>query len=750
MTDLSTLLNPEQLAAATAPDGPLLILAAAGTGKTRTLVYRVAHLVERGVPPWGILLVTFTNRASREMLERAQAVIGTSADEIWGGTFHHIANRILRRFGSVIGYPSDFQILDEEDQKSIISAGIKSLGKKQKDFLKKDAVLSLISGAKNRKLGFQAFVEPKLDELSVDVQELVTLERFYEKRKEELHAMDFDDMLVNVLRLFREHPSVLERYQERFRHVLVDEYQDTNILQSEIVEMLAAGHNNLTVVGDDFQCIYSWRGADFRNIMEFPERHPDARIIKLERNYRSYPGILRLANACIAGNKEQFQKTLIPTREDPSDRLPKLCELFNGTEQAIHIIDGIKSAVGRGARYSDIAVLYRSHFHSIELQIRLAREGIPHITTSGTGVFELAHSKDLLAFFRLAEGLGDPLSLKRFLLLFKGLGEVTADKIVDKIGDALNLREETGLRALAAAFPPRLRAAWARIEPVFRRYAGLPMEQPDPSDGSEGTEKPPREKQAASQPDLLGLDGGVPDSGERAAPPDGASAPRVQIAPPTPVSVTRDFLDALYRDYLTMNYPDNPEDREQDVVELSKQIEAAPDVRTFLAEVSLLTSVDAAYAKDPSANRVTLSTIHQAKGLEWPIVFIPWVVDGMFPSSKSLDDPDAESKDILAEERRLFYVAVTRARDELTLYTPQVRQSNDGGSIPCIPSRFVREVPASLMRKIRPQFDFVPRTSSYGGSFGGRSSFGGRTSGGPSRGGSFGGRSPFSSFGPKR
>ena len=686
MTDLSTLLNPEQFAAATAPDGPLLILAAAGTGKTRTLVYRVAHLVERGVRPWNILLLTFTNRAAREMLERAEQVIGPDVRDVWGGTFHSIANRILRKYAKLLDYPQDFRILDGDEQKGLVGGIVKSMGFKAKEFVKKDVLVSLISGARNRKIDFADYVEPHVQALAVAKDDLLKVDHLYAERKLALKAMDFDDLLVNVLRLFREHPDVLAEYQRKFQHVLVDEYQDTNILQSEFVEMLAAGHDNLTVVGDDFQCIYTWRGADFRNIMEFKTRHPAATIIKLERNYRSYGGILDVANACIRHNPDQFPKTLRPTRDDPSGGYrPRLVELYNDSEQTDSIVQRIQAARRAGRRWADIAILYRSHYQSIQIQMGLARNGIPHYTTSGAGVFELAHSKDLLSFFRLAEGMADTLSLVRLLCMMRGMGDTTAERIVTKLGSDFNLRQSASRTALLRALPQRFQELWLRMDQLFADYSGE---------------------------ELL---------------------PTAEGEVKTPPEATQRFLDVYYRDYLRRTYdPDSAEDRENDVRELALQIAKAKDVRSFLAEVTLLTNVDYAANRSPDGeppDQVTLSTIHQAKGLEWPVVIIPWAVDGMFPSSKSLEDVGENEEDEtasvgLSEERRLFYVAVTRARDDLTLYTPQVRQMYTGGMMPCEPSRFIREVPESLFESIRV----------YGGGYGGRlSAFG------DGRGGGYGG-----------
>ncbi len=749
MTDFSSLLNPEQFAAATAPDGPLLILAAAGTGKTRTLVYRVAHLLDRGVRPWNILLLTFTNRAAREMLERAEQVVGPDAHEVWGGTFHSIANRILRRNARLLDYPQDFRILDGDEQKGLVGAAIKSLGFKAKDFVKKDVVMGLISGARNRKLDFAEYLEPRAKELDASLDDLLRVERLYTERKLALKAMDFDDLLVNVLRLFHEHPDVLADYQMRFHHVLVDEYQDTNILQSEFVELLAKGHDNLTVVGDDFQCIYTWRGADFRNIMDFTRRHPAARVIKLERNYRSYGGILDLANACILHNPEQYPKTLRPTRESPSGGYrPGLVEVYNDSEQTDAIVQRVQAAHRGGRRWSDIAVLYRSHFQSIQIQIALARMGVPHYTTSGTGVFELAHSKDLLAFFRLAEGQADPLSFVRLLTMMRGMGESSVERIAAKLGGNLNLREPAVRAALRQALPERFRALWDGMDRLFADYAGSVAESVPTASGSPVAESVPSASESvpsAPAPEQAALfgesvpslsDESVPSSGKSVPSAFGESVPTALGSPLTPMAATERFLDVYYRDYLRRTYdPDNAEDRENDVKELAIQIGRARDVRSFLAEVTLLTNVDLAGEAargGETPDRITLSTIHQAKGLEWPVVLIPWAVDGMFPSSKSLAaEGDAEEGDEsgaagLAEERRLFYVAVTRARDSLTLFTPQTRMMYDGGVIPCEPSRFIREVPEGLFESVR----------QYGGGYGGRlSAYGGGRSGGYGGGG---------------
>ena len=333
MIDFSKVLNKEQCAAATAPDGPMLVLAAAGTGKTRTLVHRVAYLIEQGVPPWRILLLTFTNRAAREMLERAGQVMPGVAG-IWSGTFHSICARLLRRYGSFLGYRPDFTILDEDDQKKLMAQCIKDNVKAAKDFPKPALILHMISDATNREKDIETVVKIQQTKVAIDVEETLKVVNAYVARKKELGAMDFDDLLVNALRLLRECDGVRAELQERFMHVLVDEYQDTNILQAQFTDILAEKWKNIMVVGDDFQCIYTWRGAQFENIMQFPDRWPGCRVIKLERNYRSLSPILNVANVVMKDVPHSFEKTLRPFRSSSAAPIPRLFRVWDGQSPA--------------------------------------------------------------------------------------------------------------------------------------------------------------------------------------------------------------------------------------------------------------------------------------------------------------------------------------------------------------------------------------------------------------------------------
>lgn len=643
MQDLEKILNPEQYQAVTAGDGPLLVLAAAGTGKTQTLVYRVAHLIESGAAPWSILLLTFTNRAAAEMLDRAKTVAGDSAGMVWGGTFHSICNRFLhqRNHASLLGYPSSFVIADKDDAKKLVDESMKELNLKGgDDFPKRDVVMSLISNAVNRNKPLLEVIEEKEGYFDDTIpQNIVRIRDTFVRKKMELGVMDFDDLLLNGLRLLKEHPEVLEEYRRQFRYVLVDEYQDTNSIQSEFVDLLAGENGNLTAVGDDFQCIYTWRGADFRNIMDFPTRYPGARIIKLERNYRSSPEILSLANECIKGNPEQFQKTLIATR--PGAGKPELYNLYDTYQQSKTVSRIIREEVMKGRRYGDIAVLYRAHFHSIDLQMELTRNRLPFTITSGVGVFEQAHVKDMLSLLRLVNNPKDRLAFERLMSLLPGLGPRTVETMWVKLGGACDLSTPEGREALAKIVKPSSRGYWMSIQEGIDAYF----------DGGDGKKK-----------DIVEL-----------------------------VSA---FVTAFYGGYLKKKYEDYS-DRIDDVHEVALQISTSESLDGFLQEVALFTNSEAAYDKDPDkrSNTVRLSSVHQAKGLEWPVVIILWACEGMFPSSKAM----AEGDD--SEERRLFYVAVTRAKSRLVICRPEMRQTQDGGVYACQPSRFLSEVPQSNFRK---------------------------------------------------
>lgn len=644
MTDFSTLLNPEQCAAATAGEGPILVLAAAGTGKTRTLVHRVAYLIEKGVPAERILLLTFTNRAAREMLERAKQVVGPAVDTIWSGTFHSVCAKLLRRYASLVGYQSSFQILDEDDQKKLIGDIIKKVAKDPKDFVKKELVAKMISEAANEQKPVQFIASRYLTKVvGVVPEEIEMVAKKYEARKLELGAMDFDDLLVNGLRLLKEKDAVREFLQEHFLYVLVDEYQDTNGIQAEFTDILASKHRNIMAVGDDFQCIYTWRGAQIENIMEFPKRWNDCRVVKLERNYRSQAGVLDVANTVMKDVPEQFQKVLKPVRT-ASYAKPWLYKGGDSRSQAQEILRLVRQAKESGYGYGDMAVLYRSHFQSIDVQMTLARMKIPYRITSGIGVFEQIHVKDTLAYLRLLVNPMDELSFLRFIMLLPGVGEATARKYWDKLGRQFDPKRREDREAMGGLLGAKAKSVWSPLVKAM--------------EAAEGHLKD----------DAVG-------------------------------ELVEDFADYFYEDYLREEWEESDaEDRLQDVKELAVQIADSQDgLEGFLSDVALMTNLDAR-KNNLSADRVTLSTIHQAKGMEWPVVMVPWCSEGLFPSAKAVEEGRVE------EERRLFYVVVTRAKDELYMFSPAMRKTSDGGMFPVEPSQFVKGVPDQFVNVRRLMF----------------------------------------------
>lgn len=629
-------LNPEQNAAATAPDGPLLVLAAAGTGKTRTLVYRVAYLMRKGIDPARILLLTFTNKAAREMLDRARALVGVDVGGLWGGTFHHMANRMLRRHAHHLGFKLDYIILDSDDSTRLIKQAVKDCRLATKEFPKAEVLADIFGMAANTGQPVSQVAAKRFAEHPVDLQDISMVHEAYSAKKRATNAMDFDDLLVYGLELFRQQPGVLDHYKEKFLYTLVDEYQDTNPIQSEWIDKIASQHRNLLVVGDDFQSIYSWRGADFRNIMSFPDRYPDAKTYLLETNYRSIPEILNVANACIAGNPAQFQKVLRSTR--PSSAKPLVAHLRDGEHQSAFVTDHINRLLQEGYKPSEIAVLYRAHFHAMELQLNLTRTRIPYVITSGVRFFEQAHVKDVCSLLRILHTPGDELAFKRFLQLMPKVGEKTAHKIWIKLGRTFAATDPAQRKLLRTLLPSLAAAVWKDIEPICKALVDEHLED---------------------------------DPGE----------------------VIQRFIQTYYERY-ALNSFDNFERRLEDLQELVLFTAKFESLTQMLNEIALLTNLDteaAATGASPE-KAVRLSTVHQAKGLEWRAVILIWITEGMFPSSRAM----AESPEAEAEERRLFYVAVTRAKDNLVICVPSWRRMRDQGIMPVSPSRFVTEIPPRL------------------------------------------------------
>lgn len=637
--DYAAELNDEQLAAVRAEDGPVLIIAAAGTGKTRTLVYRVAWLVERGVRGENILLLTFTNKAATEMMERARERVGPDAlHGMWGGTFHHVANRILRSHADKIGYQRDYTILDADDMKSLMKAIYEELGHKgDKNFPKPRVLLSLFSLALNRDEDPRDLIIDRFADFNADVDAIQKVNTRYQARKKELNAMDFDDLLVNAVRVLAEHEGPREYYQHKFRYVMVDEYQDTNPVQARLVRLLSAGTGNLLVVGDDFQSIYGWRGADYRNILDFPDTHPGAQVFKLVTNYRSVPGILHVANQCIAGNPEQFQKELRAVR-GPGVK-PVLARLQDGRHQSRYLINQFRMLRRAGYAWKDMCVLYRAHYHALELQLEMNREGVPYTITSGVRFFEQAHIKDVLCPLRLAANPRDEIAFARLLGLLPGVGPKTALACWSKCGRKFNPLDAEDRDRLFDALPKRATPLW---EPVH-----------------EALETMENEDLARNPGEMVFL-----------------------------------YLEAFYEEYAVNNF-DNAPQRLEDIHGMAEDCANYANLDEFMNELALQTNLDETVTLDGEPpDQVRLSTIHQAKGLEFPVVGVLWCADGMFPSKRSLDDTDGAGE---SEERRLFYVATTRAKDRLILGMPQMRKQRDGGMTYYVPSRFVAELDEGLL-----------------------------------------------------
>src|SRR5437868_5790470 len=428
--DYAAELNEQQLAAVTAKPGPQLIIAGAGSGKTRTLTYRVAYLLENGIDPRNILLLTFTNKAARQMLDRVANLLPIDASGIWGGTFHSVGNRILRRHGSVLGYNSGFTIMDREDQKDLIETVVAAAGINPKEvrFPKGDVLAEIFSFVINTETPIDVLLAEKFPYFLPLLEQIKDVQARYEKKKKATNSMDFDDLLEKTLRMLNEHEEIVAFYRRQFQFILVDEYQDTNKIQADFIDTLAAEHRNVMVVGDDAQSIYSWRGANFKNILAFPERYPDAQVFKIEMNYRSVPEILHVANAAIAANVQQFKKNLSATRHSNAVK-PAVVALNDGSEQAQFVAQRVLELRDEGIDLNEIAVLYRAHYHAVELQLEFSRRGIPYQITSGIRFFEQAHIKDVAAFIRFIANPRDEVAFKRMVRLLPGIGNRTAENL---------------------------------------------------------------------------------------------------------------------------------------------------------------------------------------------------------------------------------------------------------------------------------------------------------------------------------
>ena len=636
--DFSAELNEQQLAAVTSPPGAALVIAGAGSGKTRALTYRVAWLLAQGVPARSILLLTFTNKAAREMLERVRSLVPGTSEGVWGGTFHSIGNRILRRHAERIGFRQGFTIMDREDQEDMIASVLarEGLAGTDRRFPKAEVLADIHSYSINTGFPVRKVLGEKYRYFIPLELEIERVQNLYEARKKDSNSMDFDDLLCKTLELFLTNEDVAAEYQNQFRHVLVDEYQDTNRIQAELVDCLAKKHGNIMVVGDDAQSIYSWRGANIENILDFPKRYPEAQVFKIETNYRSVPEVLNLANAAILGNEKQVPKTLGAVRQSHPVR-PALVCLSTNLQQAGFIAQRVLELRDEGIELHEMAVLYRAHYHSMDVQLEFTRRGIPFSITSGLRFFEQAHIKDVAAFLKFALNPRDEVAFKRMARMLPGIGNKTAE----------NLWSQTA-SALAGGTD-------------FQRLQGF---------------KVPAKCAKTWEQFVHTLTDLVPSSG-----------------PLPPAAMMEAVLFAVYDDYMKTKFA-NYDARRDDLTTLAGFASQFESTEEFLSQLALLGGVETAdaFAGDADSEKITLSTLHQAKGLEWKVVFLIWLTDGMFPSARSLESPEA-----VEEERRLFYVGVTRCKDELYLTYPELRLNAGYGDNFQRPSRFLSELPEALM-----------------------------------------------------
>jgi DNA helicase-2/ATP-dependent DNA helicase PcrA len=620
--------------------GPILVIAGAGSGKTRTLVYRVARLIESGTDPSRIMLLTFTNKAAREMLRRVESLLSVDTRRLMGGTFHSVGSRLLRRFGSRLGLSPNFTILDEEDSREMFDAATSDLKVQtlEKRFPKGDVLLDLYSFTINTGRPFPEVLTERAPHFLPLEEEIVRVVHQYRERKRAANAADYDDLLLSWKRLLAETPEVAAQLAASYDHVLVDEYQDTNQLQGDIVDGMGKIRRNVAVVGDDAQAIYSFRGASFANILGFPERYPDAKVFRLTLNYRSTPEILALANASIANNQRQFPKDLRACRA--GGPVPAVVPLADVSEQARFIAQRLLEWHDEGDALADLAVLYRAHYQALELQIELTRRGIPYEIRSGTRFFEQRHVKDVLAFLKIVVNPKDELSWKRALKIFPRVGERSASSVWESIRGAPD-----PLVAFRSAESPRqlARGQDAALKPFRSLVARL------------------------DSPSLRS----------------------------SPAEAIRFVVESVYRDYARAKFP-NGDARLDDLEQLAQFAQSYESLPGFLEEVTLfneLSGEDVA-AGEPSDDRVVLSSVHQAKGLEWSRVAVMWLSEGRFPSYRA-----SVTEEGLEEERRLFYVAVTRAKNEVALTYPMLARDRYGVDVILEPSRFVVELPDDVFER---------------------------------------------------
>jgi len=626
--DYKNILNPAQYEAVTTTEGPVLVIAGAGTGKTQTLVYRVARLVEMGVNPQSILLLTFTRKAAQEMLRRAAALIDSRCEKVSGGTFHSFANMILRKFAEKIGYPGNFTILDQSDAEDVINLIRTNLGfdKQRKRFPKKQTLYDIISLAINKQTTIEHIIATHYPQFAEFIDDIKLLKDEYEKFKKKNALLDYDDLLLKLKELLEKDENFRKYIHKNYKYIMVDEYQDTNKLQAEIVKLLGGASRNIMVVGDDCQSIYSFRGANFKNIIDFPKDFPDAKIITIEENYRSTQAILNFTNQIIASMIEKYPKRLYTRNE--FGELPSIIAAQNTTLESKFVVDKILELREEGISLLDMAVLFRSGYISYDLEIELNKAGIPYKKFGGIRFIETAHIKDLISFLRILNNPIDKISWFRILQLLSGIGPKKARSIADEIEEAVNrnkfnfnsfLRDKSLPESVHQLFSVLSEASGKSLSPSERLNIILPFYEP--------------------------------------------------------------ILKEKYDDY---------QKRLKDLEIFQSIADRYRSLNSFLDDLALEPPTQSVYDIESPGSEdefLTLSTIHSAKGLEWHSVFVIGVVEGFFPNTRA-----SESFEDLEEERRLLYVACTRAKRNLFISYPLVMFSRIDGVTYSKKSRFIAPI----------------------------------------------------------
>ncbi|MFH1638149.1 MAG: ATP-dependent helicase [Candidatus Woesearchaeota archaeon] len=630
-------LNKQQLKVVFNGGGASLVLAGPGSGKTRVLVYRVAYLLEKKADPANILLLTFTNKAAKNMLSRVERLLGYYPKSLVGGTFHHVGNLILRKNAKKIGFDSNFSIIDNEDSRQIIRDIIANImPKKNKHFPKSNVIFSIISFAKNAGLTMKSCIKNRFSYYSKFLKEMTRVAELYEQRKVKANLLDFDDLLFYWDKLLNDE-AVRDFYVKKFKYILVDEFQDTNKLQFSVIKKLTDGfRNNVMVVGDDCQSIYSFRAAEIKNILDFPKHYKKAKEFKLEINYRSVPAILNLINQSIKNNKNQFKKNLKPVNK--GDTKPVLVHCQDSQQEAEFVCQRILDLNEKGVPYDEIGVLFRAGYQSATMELELTKRGIPFKKRGGLRFFEQKHIKDMTSFLKLFNNSKDELSYKRILCLFEGIGPASAIKIWDELSKSTNPIESVKSKT-SPKLTNRPLKGWMQFKKIILK------------------------------------------------------APKNLL----PSEIANHFLKSFYKDYLKENYP-NFKDRLLDLNQYINLANQYKSINNFIEDIMLdadltnredLALVGSEVTSKQEDEAVILSTIHQAKGLEWQNVFIISLAEERFPLAI------AYAEDSLEEERRLFYVACSRAKKGLYLCIPMEDYTFWGGYQILKDSLFVQELPES-------------------------------------------------------